>query len=182
MQLKVCCLLTFLLLVCAPVNPAGTVASKEHQIKAAWLYQFARFVRWPEDRRASFTIGIFGDAPFLAALDSIKDKMVRGRPIEIRVYADIDRDFDQLHILFVNASEVSRLPDVLGQLRDRSVLIVGDSTGFIEQGGMINFVRVGFRQTFEVNLIRVEAAEMTISSQMLKVATRVERAAPSQSP
>ncbi len=169
------CLLTVALLVLSSAAVAAPAyVTKEHRVKAAWLYQFAKFIEWPEIPGDEITIGILGDEPFAGALDTIRNKTVKGKPLEIRLNPSTRVELADLQILFVGSNRAGELEAARAQLRCWSVLIVTDTPGLLEQGGMINFVRVGFKQKFEINLDALATAQLQISPQLLKVATRVK--------
>jgi hypothetical protein len=107
-------------------TPARAQSLSEHQVKAAFIYSFAKFIDWPEAAsQGAFVIGILGDDPFRGALQAtVKDRSIEGRPVLVKRIssAEAARNFQ---ILFVSASERERLPSILDSLKGSTVLTVG---------------------------------------------------------
>jgi hypothetical protein len=146
---------------------------REYAIKAGFLFSFFSYVDWParaDDADPTvFLVGIVGENQFGAALDSLRGKTVKGRRIEVRPVSN-PAEFSKYHLLFVSASEQSRLRELLGRTKDAPVLTVGETSGFIREGGVINLVPSRNRFQIEINPTAAERAGLTISSQLLKLA------------
>jgi len=156
-----------------PTPPSPT----EFEVKAAFLYNFARFVEWPaetgHDPGTPFVIAILGHDPFGAVLDyTVAGKTVGGRPIEVRRVARADEARDA-QIVFVSPSERPNTATILKTLGRPGILTVGDTDGFASQGGAINFTVQARRVRFEINPTAAEQARLKMSSQLLKLATLV---------
>jgi len=156
---------------------AQSAAVGEYQIKAAFLYNFAKFVEWPpngfSDASAPLRICILGQDPFGQELRNIaSDKSINGHKLQVDQVADLQMA-RTCHILFIASSEKAQLARILEGLRRTDVLTVGDIKGFIEQGGMINFVLEDNRVRFEVNLKAAEQAGLKVSAKLLNVARNV---------
>ncbi|MBN1916810.1 MAG: YfiR family protein [Verrucomicrobia bacterium] len=170
-----------LLWLCATIPvlaSEGESAAREYEVKAAFLYNFATFVDWPEDAVPdagdTFIIGVLGKDPFGPELDSIAaSRTVRGKRIVVRRFATLD-GYTPCHILFVAASEREHLPVVLKRLAGAAVLIVGDTGGFAEAGGMVNLVLEERKVRFEINQAAAERAGLRISSKLLRLARLVQ--------
>jgi len=145
----------------------------EYGLKAAFLFNFAKFVDWPPaafEPAAPFTLCVFGDDPFGAVLDStVAGEAVAGRPIAVRRGTRI-ADLKGCHILFVSRAERGRLPEVLAAVRGGNALTVGESDGFLADGGMIRFYLEANKVRFAVNLAAVERSPLKISSKLLRLA------------
>ncbi len=157
----------------------GTQAQSagEYQVKAAFLYNFAKFVEWPpssfSDASAPLQICVFGQDPFGQELRGItNEKTVNGRKLEVRHVVDLQHA-RSCHILFIASAQRTSMKRILEGLRGASVLTVGDTKGFAEQGGMINFVLENDRVQFEVSRKAAEQAGLKISSKLLSVAKLV---------
>jgi hypothetical protein len=161
--------------------PAAAAASDrtptEYQVKAAFLYNFARYVRWPADPRASagpFVIAVLGQDPFGSALDgTLQGKTLEGRPIVLRRVSRAEDAADS-QILFIGDSERERLPAILAHLGPDPVLTVGEMSRFAESGGVIGFRVEQERVRLEVNLEAAQRSRLRISSELLKLARIVE--------
>lgn len=151
--------------------------TNEYQVKAAYLFNFAKFVEWPTNTFSSadapLKICVMGLDPFGRSLeDSIAGKTVSGRPIEISHKADA-AGARSCQILFIAVSDKQQIRRILPQLSGASVLTVGDTLGFTEDGGMLNFVLDGDRVRFDANLNAAEQAHLRISARLLSVAKTV---------
>jgi hypothetical protein len=148
---------------------------KEHEVKAAFLYNFAKFVKWPDNdpRSPTFVIAVLGEDPFGSVLDrTVAGKTVLGRSVEVKRLQNLDAT-EPIHILFVGESEKKHLPEIWKRLEGTSVLTVGEMDSFAERGGMIAFkVREDVVQ-FEINLGSVERARLKMSSQLIRLARQV---------
>ena len=162
----------------AQPEPSPSAPSpSEYEVKAAFLYNFARFVEWPPEVRrdpgAPFVIAILGHDPFGAVLDeTVAGKTVAGRPIEVRRVPRVEGARDA-QIVFVCPSERANMAAILKALDRPGVLTVGDTDGFAMRGGAINFTRQARRVRFEINPVVAEQAGLKVSSQLLKLATLV---------
>jgi hypothetical protein len=149
----------------------------EYQVKAAFLYNFAKFVEWPpigfRDAAAPLQICVLGRDPFGQELrDITNEKTVNGRRLEVSDVLDVQQA-RTCHIVFISSSEKARLKQILDGLQGTDALTVGDTKGFAEQGGMINFVLENNRVQFEVNSKAAGQAGLKISSKLLSVAKLV---------
>jgi len=152
---------------------AESPASPEYLIKAAFLYNFTKFVEWPQeafkDDLSPINLCILGKDPFGEALNSIRDKRVRGRRLNIKHMNRIE-EISECHILFVSASEKENLKPVLSSLKNSAILTVSEMEMFTQQGGIINFIVVENKIHFEINPNVARRCGLKISSQLLKLA------------
>ena len=180
-----CCLSKFIALAVAlvlvGVSCLHAQQSKptEYQVKAAYLYNFGRFVKWPPGLAAgkgdSFPVCVLGRDPFGPILDStLAGEALDGKPVVIRRIAR-PQDAADCRILFVSSTEENHLKEILAAIDQAGVLTVSDMPGFSRRGGMIQFVVEGDRIRFEINLATAESAKLVLSSELLKVAAAVRR-------
>jgi len=143
----------------------------EYDVKAAFLYNIAKFVEWPADAAAGpISIGVIGRDPFGARLEeAVRGKRVNGRGLVV-LHLGSDATARRCHIVFIGPSERNRIAEILLSIRRRPVLTVGDSPGFCAQGGMIGFKVVSDRIRFDIDLDAAERAQLKISSKLLTVA------------
>jgi hypothetical protein len=145
---------------------------KEGEIKAAFVYNFAKFVEWPadsfRDNRSSLSICVLGKHPFGNALDNLGQKTVGNRKIDVRFVQD-PSDIEKCHILFISSSEKNSLSQILKQVKNDRTLTVSDMKGFSEAGGIITLVSAGEKMTFEVNLAVANQTSLKISSKLLQL-------------
>ena len=149
----------------------------EYAVKAAFLYNFAKFVEWPADAftgpGSPIVIWVFGEDPFGDGLGSLKGKTANGRPIVVRYAANLG-ELERCHILFVSASEKENLQKVLQTTKGWSILTVGDMNGFAQDGGIINMVKEESRVGIEINLEAAQRSRLKISSKLLALAKIVK--------
>jgi hypothetical protein len=149
----------------------------EYAVKAAFLYNFAKFVEWPANAFAGpaspIVFFVFGEDPFGGALKSLKGKTANGRPIVVRYAANLG-ELERCHLLFVCASSMALLPKILQATKDWNVLTVGDVDGFARDGGTINLVNEGQRIGIEVNMEAAQRTRLQISSKLLALAKIVK--------
>ena len=165
------------LLLCAPLPSQAEVGQlSENQVKAAYLFNFAKFVEWPASAfsgaGAPLVIGFIGKGPYLEAHDALAGRMAKGRKVQVRQFTRPE-EVGGCHILFIAASERRRLKEILRALPATGVLTVSDIGHFCNLGGMIALVSQGDRIQFEVHLGNAERAGLQLSSQMLKLALAV---------
>lgn len=161
--------------------PATVVAqaatADEYRVKAAFLFNFAQFVEWPPEAfptpAAPLVIGLLGTDPFGSSLDeTVRGENVNGHPLVIRRFARVG-DVEGCHILFVGRDEGGRLAQILGVLKSREILTVGETQGFAERGGMIGFVTDRNRIRLAVNVEASDDSRLKLSSKLLRAATIV---------
>jgi len=150
----------------------------EYEVKAAYLYNFGKFVEWPAKVTAAsefFSICVLGEDPFGSTFDAtIAGESINGKKVVVKRITK-PQDAVSCRILFISSSEEGRLQEILAMLGNTSVLTVSDLSQFTRRGGMIRFVMEANRVRFEVNLTTAEHAGLTLSSQLLKVAISVRR-------
>ena len=149
----------------------------EYEVKAAYLYDFGKFVAWPAKVAASddFPICVLGQDPFGPTFDAtIAGETINGKKVVVNRIAK-PQEAVSCRILFISASEESQLKEILATLDKTSVLTVSDISQFTRRGGMIQFVIDANRVRFEVNVTTAERAGLTLSSQLLKVAINVRK-------
>jgi hypothetical protein len=162
------------LLLCAVTPAAAQDSVAEYQVKAAYLFNFLKFVEWPEDSFADplapIVIGVVGDDPFGSALPQVTmGKTVQGRDLVIHLYK-AGENLHGAHILFISASEKKKLPAILAGLHGSSVLTVSDFAGFLDAGGMIQFMSENDRVRFGINADAAGRARLKVSSKLLSLA------------
>lgn len=174
--------------------------SREYQIKAAFLYNFIKFVDWPKekigDSNQPIIIGLIGEDPFGDVFEPIKDKKVKGRSVVIKRFKSFEelkkssgednpesgRKIEALtkcHLLFICAEE-KNFKEIINSVKDHSVLTVGEVKGFLESGGIINFLMEEKKIRFEVNIVAAKRAKLEIRSKLLRLAKRVVKEDPAR--
>lgn len=151
----------------------------EYQVKATYLYNFGRFIKWPGTvpggKGDSFSVCVLGQDPFGSILDStLAGETLDDKPVVLRRISK-PQGAGECRILFISSTEEKRLKEILGSLDEAGVLTVSDMPGFARRGGMIQFVLEGDKVRFEINLASAESARLVLSSELLKVAASVKR-------
>lgn len=149
----------------------------EYEIKAAFVYNFAKFVEWPQEAFANagdpVRFCVFGNTPLDSDLQQlITGKTIGARPVQVQRTGFLQ--IKQCHVLFIGASDSARILQVQEATRGATVLTVGEFPGFLDQGGMINFIFDQNRIRFEVNLKAAQEAKLKLSSKLLSLAKRVQ--------
>lgn len=158
-------------------TPLALQRVDEYRLKAAVLYNLAKFVAWPDDAfadsAAPLVVCVLGVDPFGAALDeTLRGHSVGGHTTIAKRISDVTPG---CHVLFVTNSEAKRLTAILERTRTWSVLIVGEATGFIDRGGMIGLATDDDRVRFDVNLAAADRARIKISARVMALASSVRR-------
>jgi YfiR/HmsC-like len=161
---------------------AADNAALEYKVKAGYLFNFAKFVEWPEssftNASAPFVVGLVGEDPFGGLLvETLAGRSVNGRNFVIRRFGP-QEDLGQCHILFVSRSEKARAADILQSLRGHAVLTVGEHDRFGQLGGTINFSLLSGQVKLETNPEAATAAGLKISSKLLAASKTVKTEAP----
>jgi hypothetical protein len=158
--------------------------SSEYLIKAGFIFNFAKFVEWPQTTFAQpdspIVIGILGTDPFGAIIDQIvQDKKIGGRGFVVKrlKWGADPKDLKECKILFVGASERIHIDELVQIVRGLPILTVGETPGFAERGGVIRLVLEDNRVRFEVNVDAAHQAGLTISSRLLTLARIIQQAA-----
>lgn len=157
---------------------AQNSAVSASRLKAAFLFNFAKFVEWPPEafaeRNSPFVIGVLDDDSFVDELEqTVVGKKIEDHPITVQAFRSTEESM-KCHILFLN-SEKRRLTEILQRLRGSPVLTVGETDRFIETGGMINFIAENNKIRFQINHDAAKAARLTVSSKLLNLAVRSPR-------
>ncbi|HXU83425.1 MAG TPA: YfiR family protein [Polyangia bacterium] len=157
----------------ASVPGSAPGAPKEYQVKAAFLYNFAKFVEWPtvafEKPQTPYSICVLGTDPFGEDLDIAAAENVQGRRMMVRRTGEL-RNLGACHILFVSASERRRLPAIFEALGNAPTFTVGEDEDFVRAGGCLRFFVVENKVRFEINLQATERARLKVSAKLLNLA------------
>jgi hypothetical protein len=182
--------LMFGTIVCAD---DASIQNREHQIKAAFLYNFAQFTDWPAGKLAepnTITIGLLGEHQFGDAFDPVKNKTVKNKRLNIKNLGMFRKSFPQddagklefanyieqlrkCHVLFICDSERENFKAILDAVKGYGVLTVGETEDFLDINGIITFIPGTEKAVFEVNQKVCEQEGLKISSKVLRLARKV---------
>ncbi|MFT4552728.1 MAG: hypothetical protein ACI9S8_001354 [Chlamydiales bacterium] len=158
------------LLMFSPAN-ADDTTPRGYQIKAAFLYQFAKFVEWPETSQGenTLTIGIYKGNPFGEYLKTLDGKLVKNKVIQTQIL-DMNDDLQTVDILFITKAVEKELAEKIDELRHSHILTVSDIENFASQGGIIEFYEWKNKIHFRINPENAKESRLTISSRLLQLA------------
>jgi hypothetical protein len=158
---------------------AQEAAPSTSQLKAAFLYNFAKFVEWPPaafgETNSPIVIGILGEDPIRGDLErAILGKTINNRPLEIKPFRSAS-DATNCHLLYIGASEQAHLKQIIESLRGASVLTVSEADDFLQKGGMINFIVEKGKYRFQIKEDAAKSVNLKISSKLLSLASHTAR-------
>jgi hypothetical protein len=154
-------------------RPADAQTAEESQVKASYLFNFAKYVEWPSD--ASRGVGdptvicVVGDERTASVLDQVTvGRKANGRRIEVKRPRSMS-EFKACHILFIGFPDKARIAGILRALPKSEALIVGQSDQFMALGGMINLAEKNETIELEIDPKTADAVGLKISSRLLEV-------------
>jgi hypothetical protein len=146
----------------------------EYEVKAAFIYNFLKFIEWSNDKNINDTsiLYIIGKNPFGSNLKKTLSVPIHNKECEIRYIKSIkgfpkSADF---HVLFISSSQDKYLPQILEMLKDSKILTIGDTKGFAQRGVIINFYIEENKVRFEINVDAAKRAKLKVSSKLLRLA------------
>jgi len=150
-------------------------ADVEYKVKAGYLYNFTKFITWPEDDSKTFNLCIVGEDPFGDLIDPIEQRSAFGRPIKLFRFNSFNKE-QRCHILFISASIKENFfsKDTLVIRDANKSLTVGETKEFMTQGGMIGFVNREGKIKLQINLKILQQSNLKISAKLVEVAELVD--------
>ena len=168
-------IIALLALACWAGSALPAWARSEYEVKAAYLYNFIKFIAWPEGSipaDAPLNLCVFGEDPFQAILQPMSKLKAQGHVLNIRYPSGRD-DIGNCHVLYISPSENKFVEEMLAQAHANNTLTVSDMKDFTRMGGMIGFVTVGNVIRFQINLAVARASGLQISTKLLELAQEV---------
>ena len=164
-----CCTLA---LICW-VSLARAEGMAEYTLKAAFLYNFVAFTKWPAEVGSPLNVCVYGPDPFGQDLDNkIQGQSVNGRSLAVKRITSVD-GLGNCQIVFISRPVIGNLPRVLDSLHNKPVLTVADSPGAILEGVVLNMDTNMGKVTFKANLLAAQGNGLSLSSNLLRLATEV---------
>ncbi len=164
-----------LLLALLPWQLFAAPPTEEYKLKAALIYKLSKFVEWPDPAKAgtvqNFGICVLGEDFFGPALEVLETRETGGLPIRIKYVSQSEGIGTECQVVFVSKSKRAFIRSILKNLGDRPILTLGDTQGFAEQGGIIEFTRGDKRIGFKINLESAERSGLKIAAPLLELAT-----------
>ena len=165
-------IILFIMAFMVPRTEAQALFGLEYRVKAGFIYNFAKFIEWPEEENGhdpnSIVIGVVPDTAATDAFLSLSEKRIGGKRIQVRKFKTVkEKGVENCHVLFFDSKDEAFVRDSLLIVKYRSVLTVGHIKGFTQAGGIINFFTEEGRLRFEVNLEAARRAKVKLGSQIL---------------
>lgn len=161
------------MMLCAIAAPLLGAEAAEYEVKAAFLYNLARFVEWPkealEPEAAQFHLCVYGEDPFDGALAVIEGKQIDGKEIVVQRVGQSE-GVANCQMVFVSASQRHELGPLISKLVAKPVLTVGDTPGYGKDGVIVNFYIEQRKVRFEINVQAAKSAGLKVSSKLLALA------------
>ena len=165
----------YLIIICSAYSLCGAAqrGEEDYNLKAAFIYNFTKYIDWGDRDSGPFTIGVIGDSPVYNSLREIaKTKTVNNREIQLYHFNDPD-DIIPCHILFISADNSFSLSSVLARV-NKGTLTISEEPGYADFGTAFNFFIDNHKLKFEANISALNEEGMKASSQLLKLATIVK--------
>ena len=148
--------------------------TREYQVKAVFLFNFAQFVDWPADSFAApnspVIIGVLGDDPFGGLLEAaVRGETAHGRPLVVQRFSRAS-EIEVCHVLFISPKDQQNLAEILRDLQGRNILTVGESEDFAKSGGIIRFMTDNGKIRLRINVDAARDANLKLSSKLLRPA------------
>jgi hypothetical protein len=158
-----------------PFTGQAETVTSENSLKAAFIFNFAKLVEWPEGvlkPRGEFCIGTLGRSPLDKELSVLKGMSVQGRTVTVHQY-NSPKEAAKCQVLFISHSDPAKLAGILEALKEAPVLTVSDQDAFCSYGGMLSLVNERGKIVFEVNLQETQRSRLKPSSHLLRLARKV---------
>jgi hypothetical protein len=163
-----------------PDGPApASAAAKEYQVKAAFLYNFTKFIEWPPRSFSGpedpIVIGVLGDGPFAAELEQVvMNRNVNGRGLVVKPVVSV-AEAQSVDVLFVSEAQEYMFGEIAPVIAHNPILTIGESRAYAHSGGIINFVLDNDKVRFEINMEAAERAGLKVSAQLQKLARAITK-------
>lgn len=148
-------------------------AEEEAQLKAAFIYNFTKYVTWPlsiEQASGTLRVCVVGKKAYSDEIAQLNGREVRTFELEV-VPLSLTDSMTACHVLYLSGLKPDK---VLGMISTLPILTISDEPGFASLGGIIGLITEGRRIRFDINLGRARDAQLQISSRLLQLARRVE--------
>ncbi|MFT6984354.1 MAG: hypothetical protein ACJAT7_000141 [Psychromonas sp.] len=176
-RLRYCLLLFFPLVMAYEECFASATPRAINSLKVAYIYNIAKFTRWPDatwnSPTAPFQLCFYSKDRMDEELQTLQQKEISGHPI-VLLQPESKLDFQQCNVFYINTSERNRYRYILSLINQKTVLIISDDSPFFDSGGLINLVEIDQRLRFQVNRLQLVRSELQFSSKLLKLAILVD--------
>ena len=163
----------FVAVVCPPSVLAQDPLEDEALLTAAFIYNFAKFIRWPMGTwtgpKGPLVLCTVGKDELLGSLERLGNERIGGRPVVIR-RVDADAGGRECHILYISGSEHRHFARLIEQTLAAPVLTISEIRGFADSGGVIQLFRAKDRIRFKINLDVATRKRLKLSARLLDLA------------
>lgn len=164
-----------ILLCSLPDQGDAEKPTDEYSLKAAFIFNFAKFVDWPESafrRKGEFCIGTLGRTPLDRGLAELSGRSLHGRTVVIHQLNGYE-EAAQCQVLFISRAQMVRVERILDSVKDLPILTIADPDDFCRRGGMLSLEMSHERFVFDVNLHEMQRVGLKPYSQLLKLARKI---------
>tara|TARA_R110001592_G_scaffold175308_1_gene414320 strand:- start:1759 stop:2310 length:552 start_codon:yes stop_codon:yes gene_type:complete len=157
------------------LNASTGFAKTEQDIKAAYLYNFMKFITWPIDEHQNqFNLCVIGDDPVTEKLKMLDSRPIHKQSLHVEHFYTLNSD-TTCHVVFIGESEKKFTEKIINFYANTPTLTVSSMEGFVHKGGMIGFITLGNIIRFDINLKQAKETQLSISSKLLELANQVEQ-------
>tara|TARA_R110002072_G_scaffold1130_10_gene9429 strand:- start:4022 stop:4573 length:552 start_codon:yes stop_codon:yes gene_type:complete len=168
-------LITSFLWIPLALHASIGLAKTEQDIKAAYLYNFMKFIVWPSfEGQSEFNLCVIGDDPSNEAIKMLESKQLHNLKLHVEYLYTLNNN-TKCHAVFIGESENKFIDKIIKFYSDTPTLTVSSTDGFIHRGGMIGFITLGNIIRFDINLKQARDTQLSISSKLLELANQVEQ-------
>ena len=171
-----------LLVVCLFFGVQGVLGEEDAERKklarhkAVFMYNFIEYVKWPEGKQEGpFVIDMLGESEVVSTMKAVaRKRRAVDREMVVNAIASLEEIDPSCHMLFISPIQGEQMKEIDAKIHEKNILTVGDSPGLTKKGIIINFVSIGPKLRFKINLEAAEAADLRLSSQLLKLGILAE--------
>jgi YfiR/HmsC-like len=145
----------------------GAESPLETKVKAAYLYNFTKFINWPDQKGKPIRICVSGDSSLANVLVDLASKQGGQGGFSVSSGANINPT--ECQILYVSASDREN-DSLLNLVKEQNILTVSDDPSFTERGGIVTLFSENGKIRFEINLPATRKTNLKISSKLLELA------------
>ncbi|OVE81065.1 hypothetical protein BVY04_04170 [bacterium M21] len=147
----------------------------EGKVKAIWLMKLIEFIEWPTNNTDTIIIGVVGKDGPVKYLQSYNNQTIATKKVQVRIFKKYPPEVNlkQCDIIFICKSQRKFTKRILKGVEKSPIVTAGEFKGFIDQGGVINFLVIGKHVKFEINQQKAQQVKIRIDSQILGHAIRV---------
>lgn len=164
------------LLLLGARQPLLADSLSEAQVKAAYLYNFAKFVEWPAQvppDNSEILLCVVGNNALEGALEALNGRNIGERQLRVVQQNYANLAFTGCHLLYIGNTEQAHFLVILTALGNAPTLTLSDIEDFAGKGGGIGLVVRDNKVVFEVNLEAIRKAGLHLPGQLLNIATYV---------